>query len=66
MSRIGKLPVAIPDGVKVDVNGTTVKVEGPKGLLLLLHQGDHSRLRCFYLYNIKVITTFYASLTPYI
>ncbi|MBK1877862.1 50S ribosomal protein L6 [Pelagicoccus mobilis] len=33
MSRIGKLPVAIPDGVKVDVNGTTVKVEGPKGKL---------------------------------
>lgn len=33
MSRIGKLPVAIPSGVKVDVSGTTVKVEGPKGKL---------------------------------
>lgn len=31
MSRIGKLPVDIPSGVKVDVNGTTVAVEGPKG-----------------------------------
>lgn len=33
MSRIGKLPIEIPAGVKVDVNGTTVKVEGPKGKL---------------------------------
>lgn len=33
MSRIGKLPVAIPAGVKVDISGTTVKVEGPKGKL---------------------------------
>ncbi|EDY81491.1 ribosomal protein L6, putative [Verrucomicrobiia bacterium DG1235] len=33
MSRIGKLPVDIPAGVKVDVSGTTVKVEGPKGKL---------------------------------
>ncbi|MDQ8187213.1 50S ribosomal protein L6 [Pelagicoccus sp. SDUM812002] len=33
MSRIGKLPVAIPAGVKIDVSGTTVKVEGPKGKL---------------------------------
>ncbi len=33
MSRIGKLPVAIPSGVKIDVSGTTVKVEGPKGKL---------------------------------
>ena len=33
MSRIGKLPVAIPSGVKVAVNGNTVSVEGPKGKL---------------------------------
>ncbi|MDQ8204837.1 50S ribosomal protein L6 [Pelagicoccus sp. SDUM812003] len=33
MSRIGKLPVAIPAGVKVAVDGNTVKVEGPKGKL---------------------------------
>ncbi|GAB4320614.1 MAG: 50S ribosomal protein L6 [Candidatus Zixiibacteriota bacterium] len=33
MSRIGKLPVPIPDGVSVDINGSTVKVTGPKGEL---------------------------------
>lgn len=33
MSRIGKLPVEIPAGVKVNVNGNTVLVEGPKGKL---------------------------------
>lgn len=33
MSRIGKLPVAIPEKVEVDVQGTTVKVKGPKGQL---------------------------------
>lgn len=31
MSRIGKLPVEIPAGVKAVVDGCTVKVEGPKG-----------------------------------
>ncbi|OAM90140.1 50S ribosomal protein L6 [Termitidicoccus mucosus] len=31
MSRIGKVPVTIPAKVKVDINGNTVKVEGPKG-----------------------------------
>ena len=31
MSRIGKLPVKIPEKVKVTVDGTTVRVEGPKG-----------------------------------
>jgi large subunit ribosomal protein L6 len=31
MSRIGKLPVVIPDKVKVSVQGNTVSVEGPKG-----------------------------------
>ena len=34
MSRIGKQPVVIPAGVKVNVAGTTVKVEGPKGAKL--------------------------------
>ena len=33
MSRIGKLPVAIPDKVTVAINGQTVNVEGPKGKL---------------------------------
>jgi len=31
MSRIGKQPVPIPAKVKIDVKGTTVMVEGPKG-----------------------------------
>ncbi|MFT7579506.1 MAG: large subunit ribosomal protein L6 [Myxococcota bacterium] len=31
MSRIGKLPVDIPDKVKVNVSGAHIKVEGPLG-----------------------------------
>jgi large subunit ribosomal protein L6 len=31
MSRVGKQPVKIPEKVKVSVDGTQVKVEGPKG-----------------------------------
>lgn len=31
MSRVGKVPVSIPDKVKVDVKGHTVSVDGPKG-----------------------------------
>jgi len=34
MSRIGRLPVAIPNGVKVSVAGSTITVEGPKGKLV--------------------------------
>ena len=33
MSRIGKKPVPIPQGVKVHVEGATVRAEGPKGKL---------------------------------
>lgn len=33
MSRIGKQPVAIPSGVKVEVKSGTVLVQGPKGKL---------------------------------
>lgn len=33
MSRIGKKPVVIPEGVTVTVNGNTLKVKGPKGEL---------------------------------
>ena len=33
MSRIGRKPVAIPAGVTVDVDGSTVTVKGPKGTL---------------------------------
>ncbi|BDG06757.1 50S ribosomal protein L6 [Anaeromyxobacter oryzae] len=31
MSRVGKMPVKIPEKVKVSVDGHLVKVEGPKG-----------------------------------
>lgn len=33
MSRIGRKPIAIPQGVQVDILGNTVKVKGPKGEL---------------------------------
>ncbi len=33
MSRIGKLPIAVPAGVTVNVAGETVTVKGPKGEL---------------------------------
>ena len=33
MSRIGKLPVSIPEKVSVDIDGLTITVKGPKGEL---------------------------------
>lgn len=33
MSRIGKLPIALPSGVEVSINGTNVTVKGKKGTL---------------------------------
>ena len=33
MSRIGRLPIAIPAGVDVTIDGRTVTVKGPKGQL---------------------------------
>ena len=33
MSRIGRLPVSVPSGVDVAIDGQTVKVKGPKGEL---------------------------------
>lgn len=38
MSRVGKKPVNIPSGVKVDLKGTHLSVQGPKGKLdLTIH-----------------------------
>jgi large subunit ribosomal protein L6 len=34
MSRIGRLPIKIPEGVKVVIEDNTVKVNGPKGELI--------------------------------
>jgi len=31
VSRIGRLPIAVPAGVQVDLKGSTVNVKGPKG-----------------------------------
>ena len=33
MSRIGRMPVSVPSGVDVKIDGTTVTVKGPKGTL---------------------------------
>ena len=33
MSRIGKLPIAVPSGVDVTIDGRTVTVKGPRGTL---------------------------------
>ena len=33
MSRIGKMPIPLPQGVKVDIKGSEVTVKGPKGEL---------------------------------
>lgn len=33
MSRIGKLPITVPSGVEVAINGSDVSVKGPKGEL---------------------------------
>jgi len=33
MSRIGRLPVPVPAGVEVDIDGRRVQVSGPKGTL---------------------------------
>jgi large subunit ribosomal protein L6 len=34
MSRIGRQPVSIPQGVKVSIDGAVVRAEGPKGKLM--------------------------------
>lgn len=36
MSRIGKLPISLPAGVSVNIDGQTVSVKGPKGELTLV------------------------------
>jgi large subunit ribosomal protein L6 len=40
MSRIGKLPVQVPSGVEVKVDGNIVKVKGPKGELTQAIEND--------------------------
>jgi len=33
MSRIGRLPITVPAGVEIDLDGRTLTVRGPKGVL---------------------------------
>lgn len=40
MSRVGKLPVAVPEGVEVNISGLSVSVKGPKGSLEKSFQGN--------------------------
>ncbi|HEV7255591.1 MAG TPA: 50S ribosomal protein L6 [Mesorhizobium sp.] len=40
MSRIGKKPVAVPQGVTADVSGQTVTAKGPKGELRFVVNDD--------------------------
>jgi len=40
MSKIAKNPVPIPDGVTVEVSGSTVSAKGPKGALSLVAHKD--------------------------
>jgi large subunit ribosomal protein L6 len=40
VSRIGRLPVKIPAGVQIQIEGTTVRVKGPKGDLVRTFPAD--------------------------
>jgi large subunit ribosomal protein L6 len=40
MSRIGKLPIALPSGVEVKINNTEVSVKGPLGTLTQIIDTD--------------------------
>jgi len=40
MSRIGKLPIRIPDGVIITVDSDVISVKGPKGELIVPHLSD--------------------------
>ena len=52
MSRIGKLPITVPAGVDVNIDGRTVTVKGPKGTLshtvvepITIERGDDGTLQ---------------------
>lgn len=40
MSRIGKKPLPVPDGIKVQIENRTITVEGPKGKLDWTHRPE--------------------------
>jgi len=43
MSRVGRLPIQVPEKVKVSIEGQKVSVEGPKGKQAL---DFHDRMKC--------------------
>src|SRR3974377_2323119 len=45
MSRIGKMPISVPSGVEITIDGATVRVKGPKGQLEHEIVGDMSVAR---------------------
>ena len=53
MSRIGRLPVAVPSGVQINVQGSDVHVKGPKGEL----KRTFSPLMAISLENGQVVVT---------
>jgi large subunit ribosomal protein L6 len=45
MSRVGKLPVALPQGVSADLKGQDLKVKGPKGeLVIAVHPSVEAKI----------------------
>ncbi len=40
MSRIGRMPVVLPSGVEVEIDGSRVRVKGPKGEMERVFHGD--------------------------
>ncbi len=44
MSRIGRKPIVIPQGVNVEINGNQIRVKGPKGEL---SQAVHPEMKVF-------------------
>lgn len=53
MSRIGKLPITIPDGVTVTIDNRVVTVTGPKGTLTFTH---HERATVTMADNVITVT----------
>jgi len=52
MSRIGKKPINIPQGVEVEIEGNLVRVRGPKGVL---EKKFHPRMRIEKRDNVVVV-----------
>jgi large subunit ribosomal protein L6 len=40
VSRIGRMPVVLPSGVEVEIDGSRVRVKGPKGEMERVFHGD--------------------------